>query len=80
MEQIVKDFCEDCAKQKIYYAEVRFAPHILVDPDSETERCRQVRDIVRITTDALKEGCKKHDIKLRLILCCMRNQPGEIYN
>lgn len=79
LEQIVAEFCEDCAKQKIYYAEVRMAPHILVDPDSETERCRQVRDIVRITTDALKEGCKKHNIKVRLILCCMRDQPENAY-
>lgn len=79
LEQIISDFCEDCAKQNIYYAEVRFAPHILVDPNSETERCRQVRDIVRIATDALKEGCKKYSIKLRLILCCMRNQPENAY-
>ncbi|CAI9719631.1 adenosine deaminase-like isoform X2 [Octopus vulgaris] len=67
--QIAKDFCEDSAKQNIYYAEVRFAPHILADENLSA------RDVVKIVLDALKTSCAEHKIIIKAILCCMRNIP-----
>ncbi|GAB1603701.1 adenosine deaminase-like isoform X1 [Argonauta hians] len=71
IEQITKDFCEDSFNQKLCYVEVRFAPHILADDTKNLS----ARDAVKIVVDTIKSCCDKYSIKIKVILCIMRNMP-----
>uniref|UniRef100_A0A8C6V9D4 Adenosine deaminase n=1 Tax=Naja naja TaxID=35670 RepID=A0A8C6V9D4_NAJNA len=82
IQRIAYEFVEMKAKEGVIYVEVRYCPHLLancgVDPIPWNQKKGDVTpdDVVRTVNQGLKEGEKDFNIKVKSILCCMRNQPS----
>ena len=81
IKRIAVEFCEDSALQGIVYSEVRYAPHLLASKVNNPVFCEEgdltADEVVEIVNDGLDEGQEKFNIKVRSILCCLRNRPGK---
>ncbi|KAL4218106.1 hypothetical protein ACF0H5_022842 [Mactra antiquata] len=80
VSRIAYEICEDCAKHKIKYMEVRYSPHLfassVTDPEFEqTPGSFTPRDVVQTVNEGLARGMKEFDVKVNSILCCMTNRP-----
>ena len=69
-ERIAYEFCEDSAAHNVIYGECRFNPvrggSTNLSPD----------EYVQAVLDGLERGQKEFGVKIRLILCFMRERPG----
>ncbi|XP_067936444.1 adenosine deaminase-like isoform X2 [Watersipora subatra] len=70
VRQLAAEFAEDMAADNIIYTEARFCPHLLVGGARLTPD-----DIVEVVCDEFSKAEKMLNIRLRLILCCMRSMP-----
>lgn len=80
VERIAYELCEDCAKHKIKYMEVRYSPHLLSnslkDPAfTTTPGTFTPHDVVETVNEALARGMRDFDVKVNTILCCMTHRP-----
>ncbi|XP_034269767.1 adenosine deaminase [Pantherophis guttatus] len=81
IQKIAYEFVEMKANEGVIYVEVRYCPHLLancdVDPIPWNQKKGDVTpdDVVKSVNQGLKEGEKDFNIKVKSILCCMRNQP-----
>ncbi|XP_070600799.1 adenosine deaminase [Erythrolamprus reginae] len=81
IRRIAYEFVEMKAKEGVIYVEVRYSPHFLanceVDPIPWKQKKGDVTpdDVVSYVNQGLKEGEKDFNIKVKSILCCMRNYP-----
>lgn len=80
VERITYELCEDCAKHRIKYMEVRYSPHLLcntlTDPEfAQTPGTFTPRDVVETVNNTLQKGMKDFGVKINTILCCMTNRP-----
>lgn len=66
----VYNLCEELKKQKLLYAEIRFAPQL------HQKNGLSQYEVVQ----AAVEGMKKSDFKANLILCCMRGDNNKEQN
>ncbi|KAL3888015.1 hypothetical protein ACJMK2_000399 [Sinanodonta woodiana] len=78
--RIAYEFCEDSAKEKAKYVEVRYCPHLLANSieklDFALERGNYTpRDVVLTVNEALEAGSRDFNISVKSILCCMTHRP-----
>jgi adenosine deaminase len=72
LTRIAAELVEDCARDGVVYAEVRFAPQL------HTRRHLTPQQVVDAVHAGLTDGSRKHGVETGLILCCLRHQaPGE---
>ncbi|XP_032073874.1 LOW QUALITY PROTEIN: adenosine deaminase [Thamnophis elegans] len=82
IRKIAYEFVEMKAKEGVIYAEVRYSPHLLanceVDPIPWNQKKGDVTpdDVVNCVNQGLKDGEKDFNIKVKSILCCMRDKPS----
>ncbi|XP_041361432.1 adenosine deaminase-like [Gigantopelta aegis] len=72
------EFCEDCARQGIVYAEVRYSPHLLANTFDKPAYARESgsfspRDVVCTVNEALEKGSRDFNITVKSILACIRS-------
>ncbi len=64
------------------YFEARFSPHFLANKDVPLvwkQKAGDVgaREVVAAVSEGLRRGCEQFGVKARLILCAIRDKPGE---
>ena len=71
LERVAYEYCEDLKRQNVVYAEIRYNPFCEVEagPTGE-EYCEGV-------IAGLEKGEKEFGVKVRSILCFMRENPSE---
>lgn len=75
------EFCEDQANQGVLYTEVRYAPQLLTCGKSNCNNNMKDSEltseqVLLAILDGLAEGCQRYGVKVRSILCCLRQNPG----
>ncbi|XP_015685257.1 adenosine deaminase [Protobothrops mucrosquamatus] len=82
IQRIAYEFVEMKAKEGVIYVEVRYSPHLLancgVDPIPWNQKKGDLTpdEVVSFVNQGLKDGEKDFNIKVKSILCCMRNKPS----
>ena len=77
IEQFAYEFCEDEAKQKVAYCELRYSPHYLAElKPRDGLPYVSAETVVRCVNNGLRRGCHEFGVKIRTILCCMTDHPG----
>ncbi|ELU09132.1 hypothetical protein CAPTEDRAFT_228813 [Capitella teleta] len=79
VERISYELCEDSARDNIVYSEVRLCPHLLSDTSegrASKEGMATPREVVVQALRGFERGEKDFNVKMRLILTCMRHKPG----
>lgn len=71
LRRIAYELLEDSAKENVKYIEVRFAPLLHI------EKGLSIEEVIESVLNGIKEAEEKFDIKGNLILCCLRNMPGD---
>ena len=71
LERIAYEFCEDGAKHNVVYAEYRFNPY------SDVEGVCGAEEYCEGVFAGLTRGQRDFNIKVRCILCFLRERPGE---
>lgn len=71
LERIAYEFCEDCARQNVQYAEYRFSPYL------DTGVGCLGADYCDGIFAGLERGRNDFKVKVGCILVFMRNKPGE---
>lgn len=71
IKQATYELFEDLSKQKVIYAEVRFAP------SKHTEKGLSYDEVVNAAIEGMNEAQAEYGIDGSLILCCMRGAPIE---
>ncbi|CAL8107767.1 unnamed protein product [Calicophoron daubneyi] len=70
LARISTECVEDCATRgKLFYVELRFAPHLLTGPGLDAEA------VTKTVLDAVNRAGKQNGLEVRLILCMMRHKP-----
>ena len=64
---ICVNYCKLQLRNKVYYSEVRYSPHLLSGSNLSTEQ------VLVTILDTLKQESMKHGIIINSILCCMRS-------
>ena len=64
------EFCEDSAAQNVVYAECRFNPIAGIPTNPSPD------EYVQAVLAGLERGQKEFGVKMRVILCFMREKPG----
>ena len=72
LSRVAYELIEDCAKENIWYVEVRFSPIL------HTNKGLKITRIVEAVLQGLKEGEKKFPVKTGLIICAMRESAPEV--
>ena len=62
------------AKQGLWYVEIRFAPQL------HCEKGLSQDEVVQAAMEGMQAGVKETDLKVQLILCCMRGDKNEEEN
>ncbi|XP_062520576.1 adenosine deaminase-like [Corticium candelabrum] len=76
IEQFAYEFCEDEAKQKVAYCELRYSPHYLAElKPRDGLPYVSAETVVRCVNNGLRRGCHEFGVKIRTILCCMTDHP-----
>ncbi|KAF8778506.1 adenosine deaminase-like [Argiope bruennichi] len=78
IERVAYEFCEDAAKQGVFYSEVRYCPHLFsssCSPDKTTSSPLSPREVVMCVNRGLARGSVDFKITVRSILCCFRANP-----
>ncbi|WAR15795.1 ADA-like protein [Mya arenaria] len=80
VSRIAYELCEDCAKHRIRYMEVRYCPQLFANSDVTNEYVGEPgtftpRDVVVTVNEALARGMKDYDVTVKTILCCMTHKP-----
>ena len=70
LRRIAYEYCEDCARQNVVYAEYRFTPY------QDDPLVCSAEEYTQGILDGLSEGQEKFGIKVRVIFCIMREAPG----
>ncbi|ESP02647.1 hypothetical protein LOTGIDRAFT_171847 [Lottia gigantea] len=78
--RIAYEFCEDCARQGIKYAEARYSPHEMANDSEKPEHSSKSgnlspSDVVSTISDGLQKGSEDFGVNVKSILCCMRHRP-----
>ncbi|XP_023930667.1 adenosine deaminase-like isoform X2 [Lingula anatina] len=80
IERVAYEFCEDCSNDNIIYCEARYCPHLLANDMenpfyADTKGNVSPLEVVKAVNRGLKKGCVDFNIKVKTILCCMRERP-----
>ncbi|KAF6031417.1 ada [Bugula neritina] len=70
IRQLAREFAEDMAADDVIYSEPRYCPHLLIGDSKIT-----ADEIVEAVNDEYSKAEQKLNIKLRQILCCIRDFP-----
>jgi len=86
VSRIAYELCEDCAKHRIRYMEVRYCPQLFANAGVKNEYAHtnascdegtfKPRDVVVAVNEALERGMKEFNVIVKTILCCMTHKPG----
>jgi adenosine deaminase len=69
LTRIARELVEDFARERVIYAEVRFAPQL------HTRRGLAMQQVLEAVHAGLQEGWRAHGVATGLILCCLRHRP-----
>lgn len=71
LTRVAAELVEDCARDGVIYAEVRFAPQL------HTRRALTAQQVVDAVHAGLTEAGRTHGVGTGLILCCLRHRAPE---
>ena len=75
LERAAFELTEDLAKERVTYAEIRFAPQLSIKGGMTQEQA------VEAAIEGVKRGMEQYpSIRVGLILCCMRGEDNEEWN
>ncbi len=72
LERVAYEFVEDMAKDRVVYAEVRFAPHF------HTSGGLGLDAVMLAVLRGLRKGERDFDVRTGLIVCAMRNESPDL--
>lgn len=72
VERIAYERCEDCARENIRYAELRFAPIL------QTAEGFNMEEVVRAALRGARQGQRAFGVRVGLILCFLRGTPFSV--
>uniref|UniRef100_A0A1I8FX80 Adenosine deaminase n=1 Tax=Macrostomum lignano TaxID=282301 RepID=A0A1I8FX80_9PLAT len=67
--QLAQDFVADCASNCVCYVESRFCPSLFANSELSAE------GVLRAVLEGFEVGSARHGVKVRAILCALRNDP-----
>jgi adenosine deaminase len=71
LTRVARELVEDFARERVIYAEVRFAPQL------HTRRGLGMQQVLEAVHAGLQEGGRAHGVTTGLILCCLRHRPAQ---